>query len=148
MAFDAFVRAATVTLSTMCAVWLLGAVPAAAQPSAISVDGISERGAVIYVNVTYRCIGAGHWISVGIDDPRTNQSAQGATGGGSVFNDGSVGAPSQLMGDGQPHSISVPAPANQQSGGPPWTLRRGELVRVRVDLEGPTEATNTRVFQM
>jgi hypothetical protein len=146
MAFDAFTRAAAVTLLTMGAVWLSGSVPAAAQPSAISIDGISERGAFIYVNVTYRCTGAGFWISVGIDDPRTSQSAQGATAGSKAVGSSSSG--SQLMGDGQPHSMSVEAPASQPFGGPTWIFQRGELVRVRADLEGPSEATNTRMFQM
>jgi hypothetical protein len=151
-AFAAFTRVTLIAV-TMGAVWLLGAVPAAAQPAAIQVDGVSEQGQVIVVNVTYRCSGSGYLINVDIDDPPANKSAQGSTGGGRVFDDGSVSRPEQLVGDDRFHSKSIRAPAGQPFG-PPWIFQRGEVVRVRADLGGPgvgvvpVVATDTKTFKV
>jgi len=134
MALGTFIRVAAITPLATGSLWFSGVAPAAAQMPAISVDGVSEQGQIISVNVTYSGLTTdGGTISVDVDDPAANLAAHGDTTGQYVFADGSRSPSIPLIADDQPHSISIQVPAGQHFA-PPWIFQPGENVRVQAYL--------------
>jgi hypothetical protein len=134
MAMGTFIRVAVITSLATGSGWLFGIAPATAQLPAISVDGVSEQGQIISVNVTYSGVTTdGATINVDVDDAAANVAAHGDTSGNYFLADGSRSPAIPLIADDQFHSVSIQVPAGQPFAAP-WIFRPGENVHVRAFL--------------